>query len=112
MSKFKKNETKVTLVRNTELPVPKTKLVTDAKRENVGKKGNQRKESEPNFEFPELNSLRKISEKIEKVKSATSTKVSNVALCEKVIETCYFHEVTFYFVGDSKSEFSLRQTNL
>ncbi|XP_044252931.1 uncharacterized protein LOC123003932 [Tribolium madens] len=93
MNKVKKNDPKVTLVRNTELPVPKTKLVIEGNHKNVGKKKNCKvapKQSESNFEFPQLNSVLKITEKMERVKSATNVKVSNIAFSEKMTRKVNF----------------------
>ncbi|KAJ3646613.1 hypothetical protein Zmor_024194 [Zophobas morio] len=99
MNKGKKSEPKKILVRNTELPVPKTRLLLEGKSKikekpkteepNVHK--TKSANSRPKFHVPELHSTLKISDKIDKLEKTKPQKFQkDVAFCEKVTRKVNF----------------------
>lgn len=83
---------KKVLVRNTERPIPKIKVVEDKTGVTEKKKNGtkiQIPREEMRFQTPEVNSTLKIIEKINKVEKTKSLKNENVAFGEKVINLFY-----------------------
>jgi hypothetical protein len=94
MNKPKKSDPKKILVRNTERPIPKTRLIIEEKAENKEKKNSELESQQTKshryqskFQSPELNSALRIAKKIDKVektKVGKVQKVPDVAFNEKV----------------------------
>jgi hypothetical protein len=100
MNKPKKSDPKKILVRNTERPIPKTRLIIEEKAENKEKKKSELESQQTKshrfqskFQSPELNSALRIAKKIDKVektKVGKVQKIPDVAFNEKVTRKINF----------------------